>query len=168
MVLHPEWQWPAVGGNRISVDVADNDSTRRVVDRWAEIMASGGKDLSEVCHPDFIEDTPQSGERIRGLENHRAILENYPRRDEMKGELERIVGSEDKWVSTPSFTLLKIVGKGDSYTVLAKVAYADQGEFDVVSVLELRLGKIARATTFFAAPFEAPEWRSQWVERIGA
>ena len=119
---------------------------------------------SEVCHPDFIEDTPQSGERIRGLENHRAILENYPRRDEMKGELQRIVGSQDAWVTTPSFTLLKIVGTGDSYTVLTKVAYVDQGEFDLVSVLELKNGKIAKATTFFAAPFEAPEWRSQKVE----
>ena len=148
--------------------MADIHSTWQVVERWAEIMASGGKDLSEVCHPDFIEDTPQSGERIRGLENHRAILENYPRREEMKGELDRIVGSEDKWVSTPSFTLLKIVGTGDNYTVLAKVAYADQGEFGVVSVLELRNEKIAKATTFFAAPFEAPAWRSQWVERIGS
>jgi hypothetical protein len=86
----------------------------------------------------------------------------------MTGELERIIGSEDKWVSTPSFTLLKIVGTGDTYTVLAKVAYADQSEFDVVSVLELRHGKIAKATTFFAPLLEAPEWRSQWVARIGS
>jgi hypothetical protein len=77
--------------------MADNDSSRHVVERWAEIMVSGGKDLSEVCHPDFIEDTPQTGERIRRLENHRAILENYPRRDEMRSELTRIVGSEDTW-----------------------------------------------------------------------
>jgi ketosteroid isomerase-like protein len=129
-------------------------------------MASGGKDLTEVCHPDFIEDTPQSGERIRGLENHRAILDNYPRREEVRGELGRIIGSEDKWVTTPSFTLLKIVGTGDTYTVLAKVTYPEQGELNLVSVLELRKGKIAKATTFFAAPFEAPEWRAEWVERI--
>jgi hypothetical protein len=32
--------------------------------------------------------------------------------------------------------------------------------------MEFRDGKVARETIYFADPFEPPEWRSQWVERI--
>jgi hypothetical protein len=30
----------------------------------------------------------------------------------------------------------------------------------------LRDGKIWRDTRYYAEPFEAPEWRAQWVERF--
>jgi hypothetical protein len=33
---------------------------------------------------------------------------------------------------------------------------------------ELRDGRIARSTEYFAQDFEAPEWRRQWVEQTGA
>ena len=36
----------------------------------------------------------------------------------------------------------------------------------VVSVMEFREGKVAHQTYYFGDPFEPPEWRSQWVERI--
>ena len=35
---------------------------------------------------------------------------------------------------------------------------------DVVAIVELRDGKIFRETRYYAEPFEAPEWRVQWVE----
>jgi hypothetical protein len=35
-----------------------------------------------------------------------------------------------------------------------------------VSIMELRDGKVARETHYFAEPFDAPEWRAQWVERM--
>jgi hypothetical protein len=35
-----------------------------------------------------------------------------------------------------------------------------------VSIMEFQAGKVARETLYFADPFEAPEWRAQWVERI--
>ncbi|MBA3423471.1 MAG: hypothetical protein H0U04_02815 [Rubrobacter sp.] len=38
--------------------------------------------------------------------------------------------------------------------------------FDVVLILELRDGKMWRDRWYFAEPFEAPEWRAQWVERM--
>jgi hypothetical protein len=34
-----------------------------------------------------------------------------------------------------------------------------------VSVVEFRDGKVARETDYFAQPFQAPQWRAQWVER---
>ena len=33
------------------------------------------------------------------------------------------------------------------------------------AVTEMEDGKVKRARQYFAAPFEALEWRAQWVER---
>jgi hypothetical protein len=35
-----------------------------------------------------------------------------------------------------------------------------------VSIMEFRNGKVVHETQYFADPFEAPAWRSQWVQRI--
>jgi hypothetical protein len=37
---------------------------------------------------------------------------------------------------------------------------------DFVVISELKDGKMWRDRWYFAEPFEAPEWRSQWVERM--
>ncbi|MDQ3603773.1 MAG: hypothetical protein M3385_07930 [Actinomycetota bacterium] len=37
---------------------------------------------------------------------------------------------------------------------------------DTVLIFELRDGKMWRDRWYFAEPFEAPEWRAQWVERM--
>ena len=36
--------------------------------------------------------------------------------------------------------------------------------FHSTVIFELKDGKIWRDTRYFAEPFEAPEWRAQWVE----
>jgi hypothetical protein len=33
-------------------------------------------------------------------------------------------------------------------------------------IVEFSDGKIWRETRYYAEPFEAPEWRAQWVERM--
>jgi hypothetical protein len=33
-----------------------------------------------------------------------------------------------------------------------------------VSIMEFRDGKVVHETQYFADPFEAPAWRSQWVQ----
>jgi hypothetical protein len=35
-----------------------------------------------------------------------------------------------------------------------------------VSVIELHDGKVVKETDYFAQPFQAPQWRAQWVERM--
>jgi hypothetical protein len=35
-----------------------------------------------------------------------------------------------------------------------------------VSIMEFRNGKVMHETQYFADPFEAPAWRSQWVQKI--
>jgi len=34
--------------------------------------------LADLIHPDFVSDSPQSGERVHGFAGFRAQLENYP------------------------------------------------------------------------------------------
>jgi hypothetical protein len=50
--------------------------------------------------------------------------------------------------------------------VIAVIDYGDGQVFDVVVISELRDGKMWRDRWYFAEPFEAPEWRAQWVERM--
>ena len=40
------------------------------------------------------------------------------------------------------------------------------GHFSPVVIEEAEGGKIKRATRYFGEPFEAAEWRAQWVERM--
>ena len=78
----------------------------------------------------------------------------------------KVIGSEDKWIVGPSFNVLRIEGTGDIYTVIGSARYPDGKTWQVVSLIELRSGKIAKTTEVYGAPFDPPPWRSHWVERI--
>ena len=141
-------------------------TNRQVVERYIEALVARDLDLqAEVCANDMVIEYPQSGERIRGWANVRAAHDNYP------GGLPRevagkVVGSEDKWVVGPSFNVLRIEGTGDTYTLLGSARYPDGKIWQVMSLIELRAGKIAKTTDVFGAPLDAPPWRSKWVEPI--
>jgi hypothetical protein len=113
----------------------------------------------------MVMEWPQSGERIRGWANVRALHEHYP--GGLPKDLDgKVIGSEDKWVVGPSFNVLRIEGTGDVYTLIGSATYPDGQTWQVVSVVELRSGKIAKTTEVYGAPFDPPAWRSQWVERM--
>lgn len=129
--------------------------------------------MAEILHPDFVEDWPQSGERIVGLENKRAILENYPGGLPEAGVgTRRIIGTQERtevpasYGPTPFITIVRLVGGGDTFTFEGAARYATGELTHVVATVEIRDGKVWRATTYFAPPFEPPEWRAQWVQRI--
>ena len=138
------------------------EDSRLVVEHYVAALPTDLDTLTSLQHPDFMEDWPQSGERIRGSENFRAIQEHYP---DTTSDTRRLVGTEDRWALGPTFTPLRIVGAGDTFTALAKARYPDGSEYHVISILEVRDERIAKVTTFFAAEFEAPDWRAGWVER---
>ena len=101
-------------------------------------------------HPeDFVSDMPQSGERIRGRDNMLAMQRAYPREN------------------VPTFHVQRVSGGGDVWTLEATGDYPGE-RFHVVVVFELRDGKIVRENRYFAQPFEAPQWRAQWVEPMEA
>lgn len=141
-------------------------STREMVDRYAAALPNDQETLRALRHPDFVEEWPQSGERIRGADNMAQIDAHYPG-GLPTGSTDRIVGIEDRWVMTPVFTMLRITGSGNVYTALARATYADGSIWHIAMFLEVRDDKIARVTTLFAPALEAPAWRAEWVEKIG-
>jgi hypothetical protein len=103
-----------------------------------------------VHHQDYVMEMPQSGERFRGRENMRAF--QRARSDH----------------STPprSLQLRRVPVKEGLWVVEAVIDYGGGQVFDVVLISELRDGKMWRDRWYFAEPFEALEWRAQWVERM--
>ncbi len=97
-------------------------------------------------HQDYTMEMPQSGERFRGRENMRAFQEAYPTPPNI--QLRRVVVRDGLWVAE---------GVND---------YGGGQVFTIVAIIELREGKMWRDTRYYGEPFEAPEWRSQWVERM--
>jgi len=105
-----------------------------------------------VRHQDYVMEMPQSGERFRGRENMRAFQEAYPTSPSSirlrRVLVKRVLVKEGLWV---------VEGVAD---------YGGGQVLNVVLILELRDGKMWRDRWYFAEPFEAPEWRAQWVERM--
>jgi len=140
-------------------------SNREVIERYAKAHVDHDYDaMDELRHAEYVCEYPQSGERIRGTANVRAIMENYPTKPDFTTA--SVIGSEDKWVSTPVGTLLRIMGTGDVYTTLSRFMYpGDSRPWHQASVIEMRDGKVVKETTIFGAAFDPPQWRAQWVER---
>ena len=99
----------------------------------------------ELRHEDYVMEMPQSGERIRGRQNMREFQEAYPNPPGM--QLRRVLVRDELWVA-------ELVSD-----------YGGQ-VYDVALIIELRDGKMWRDTRYYAEPFEAPEWRARWVERM--
>lgn len=138
---------------------------REVVERFFQAVNAHDWDRVEKwLDPEYVWEMPQSGERVRGIENNRAMNENYPGLPRV--ETRRITGSPDKWVTTPSFTVLKITGTGDDYTTESMANYPDGSVWHAIDFFHFRAGKIVRQTAYFAPSLEAAEWRSRWVERF--
>lgn len=140
------------------------DSNRDIVERYIKAWPGDYDTLGELRHPDFVEEWPQMRERVVGHEVYRKVHENFPG-GLPKVETKRILGSEDRLVLSPSFVPVRIQGEGDIFTLQCVNTYPDGNVYYVVVILELQDGKVRRQATYFAPPFDAPEWREQWTER---
>jgi hypothetical protein len=100
------------GGQHGGMQMA-GPTSRDIVERYMSAMPGDQARLRALRHAEFIEEWPQTGERVRGAERMALIDAHYP--GEMPGgAVERVVGSEDRWVVTPSFTLVRVAGAGDT------------------------------------------------------
>jgi hypothetical protein len=99
----------------------------------------------EARDPDFIADLPQSGERFASRDALREMQRAFP--------------------GPPTIELQRVVGAGDTWVVEATSDYSGD-RFHTVVIIEFRDDLIVRETRYYATPFEPPEWRAQWVERI--
>jgi hypothetical protein len=145
-------------------------ATRDVIARYVKAVHDQDLDtIGALQHPDFVEDWPQSRERIRGRQNFRRIIENYPGGlvgAEADISTDRIIGGEDHWMVAPTFAMVRVSGADDVHTAIVKLRYPDGAEWFMVALYELKDGLIFRATSFFAPTYAGPEWRKDWVERL--
>jgi hypothetical protein len=115
----------------------------------AHWRASAAEDFDAehaIYADDAICDYPQSGERILGRANLQALRSHHPGKPS-GFTVKRILGSGNLWVT--------------EYTINYKA-----GPAFTVSIMEFHDGKVVHETQYFADPFEAPAWRSQWVQRM--
>ena len=145
--------------------MADN---RSIVEQYLSAMGKNDVEAQErLLSDDIVEEYPQSGEVMRGSRNARSSRENYPGGLE-EGSVDfteaRLAATEARWVMTRMFTVMQVEGTGNVGTVTFKTRYPDRSEWWIVILYELRGERIAKATTFFAPVFEAPEWRRPYVE----
>ena len=141
-------------------------TNRDVVDRYVTAMATMNFDADSVLlADDVVEIYPQSGEHFRGRANVRAIKEQYPGRHAMAPPaVDDVVGVQDRWVVTPLFTAVKVAGGGEAYTLTGRITYPNGDEWHLVQLLRVESGRISHLTTYFAAPFEAADWRRPYRE----
>jgi hypothetical protein len=131
----------------------DRDAMERAL---REVYSSGSpqelvRRIAEMASDDMVQEWPQSGERIRGLRDIVAVNGNY----------------EGATGAAPNLTLRRIVRPGEAWIVEGTIDYGDGTPVSLVSILEEGDdGKISRETDYFGNPFEAPEWRRQWVEQM--
>lgn len=111
---------------------------------WAASESGDYESEHEIYREDAVLDYPQSGERIHGRRNIKASRGGHPAR--RRFEIHRISGSGDLWVT--------------EYVIVY-----DDRPYYTVSIMEFDDGKVAHETQYFADPFQAPAWRSRWVEK---
>ena len=120
---------------------------RDTLERYFQALGSHDLDtIDALLHDDYIEEYPQSGERIRGKQNSRTVAENYP------GGL-------------PNTSVSSIKHNGDLGIGEMLSEYDGNRVYNCI-IAELQDGKIKSARAYFGEPFEAPQWRAQWVERM--
>ena len=121
---------------------AQND--RVALDRHWAASAPGELDAEHQIHDDNVVcEYLQSRENILGRRNLQALRGHHPGKPS-GFSIRRIVGVNDLWVT--------------EYVINYQTTV-----FQTTSIMEFQNGKSIRETRYFAEPFEAPAWRSQWV-----
>ena len=129
-------------------EMDEQQAERFLVEMFSVLSAEKEYALS---HEDYAMEMPQSGERIRGPENMRSFQRSFATNSNPPSiQIRRVLVREGLWV---------VEGVND---------YGEGGVYNVVLIVELKDGKWWRDTRYYAQPFEAPEWRAQWVERMEA
>jgi hypothetical protein len=123
------------------------EQMREALDAHWRASAAGDLNAEHDIYDDrAVCEYPQSGERIVGRVNLQALRSHHP--DKPSGfDVRRIHGNGNLWVT--EYTI----------TYNGRVTYT-------VSIMEFSNGKVVHETQYFSDPFEAPEWRAQWVGQI--
>jgi len=127
--------------------IGEEEQIREALNAHWQASADGDAEAEHNIYADnAICDYPQSGERIFGRRNLQALRSHHP--------------------GKPSgFTVKRILGKGDLWVSEYTITYQGRPAY-TVSIMEFRNGKVVHETQYFTYPFDAPTWRSQWVQKI--
>lgn len=129
-----------------SKKMVNNQEIRATLDRHWEFTGIDIDRSHEIYHNDVIVEFPQSGERISGKHNIYELRKHYP--------------------AKLGFKVVRTRGEGSLWVTEYIITYDRGRPVNVVCIMEFRDDKIAHETLYFGDPFEPPEWRSQWVEKI--
>jgi limonene-1,2-epoxide hydrolase len=128
-------------------NMSRTDNQRVVEQFWATMETNDFRAAGQWLHDDYILDWPQSGERIRGRDNFAAINEHYPAAGLWRFIVHRLIADDNGVATEVTVTDGVIVGRAITFS-------------------EIRDGKIIHQTEYWPDPYEAPDWRAQWVEKV--
>lgn len=127
--------------------MADQHAAAIAEELWRRLGAREWDGARELMHDEYVQEWPQSGERIEGPDDALAVNRNFP------GGL-------------PTMHLRRTSASGDIVVLEVELEYADGSVYQGVSIMQVRDGKVLTETDYFAQPFDAPQWRAQWVRRM--
>jgi hypothetical protein len=130
----------------------DNEMAARIREVYEnDDMEAFAQAQYEMSAEDVVNEFPQSGERFRGRDNIASMNQSY------KG----------KTGTNPKPTLRRILKPGEAWVIEATIDYGDGIPVSAISILETGAdGKVIKETDYFANPFDAPEWRRQYAEKM--
>jgi hypothetical protein len=139
-------------------------TNEQVVERYAAAAAANDLPaLSRLRHRDWTVEWPQSGERVLSSDAFARIVEAYPG-GAPHVKVSRIVGTEDRWVVTPTNDVMRVAGSGSFWWSEWEMTYPDGQVYHCIDLVELRDGLVYREAFYWAPPFGAPEWRAPFVQ----
>jgi hypothetical protein len=110
-------------------------------------MVAMAKAVQDLLADDFVQEWPQSGERLS------------------KEASIRLAAAYGEQTGTgPRLAFKRMLAGGDLLVFEGTMDYGDGIPVSYVGVGEIRDGKLARMTEYFANPFPAPDWRKPFVE----
>ncbi|WP_241293757.1 nuclear transport factor 2 family protein [Burkholderia stabilis] len=123
------------------------EKIREALNMHWQASAAGDFDAEhDIYDDDAICDYPQSGERILGRANLQALRSHHPGKP-------------------AGFDVRRIQGEGNLWITEYSIVYNGRPAY-TVSIMEFRNGKVVHESQYFSDPFEAPDWRRQWVQQI--
>jgi limonene-1,2-epoxide hydrolase len=121
----------------------DEATTQAMLKQFYDTTVDDVTGASAIYADDAMLEFPQGRERIRGKANIIAFRSAYPANVTI--DVHRIIGRQDLWVNELTLRY-------------------DGTPMNVVSIMEIRDGKIVHERNYYGEPWEPPAWRAQWVE----
>ncbi|MDQ2683773.1 MAG: nuclear transport factor 2 family protein [Chloroflexota bacterium] len=109
---------------------------------WSDI--NNQEIVHEIYHDDVVLEFPQSGERLVGKANIRAMREAYPAH--LTFAIQRMRGRDDLWVTEGVIT------------------YNGGPPMRTITIMEFAGPSVMREAIYVTEPFDPPAWRAPWVQ----